>query len=233
MNKVTEELVRIVESIFPHRLYENCETLEKVQEQIDQIPTADRGTVIKELEAMDVGLGSAFGEENWAICIGLFGADASRCASKVWRIGKQAWSRPTDFAVICDALGHMKEALPALSSEITSRFNELVHELRRDFAGCTDEAARFAIGVERPCALVRLLGACGQSAQAAVPALKKYKSFIGGKSFIQSSMLVIDLDAGRVTPPPTSPVAQVREALKAIQAPGLLDKITSIFSGRK
>ena len=233
MNKATEAIVKSAEAIFPHRLYESREAFDHVRKAITQIPTGERATVLKELQDMKTGLGSRFGDENWAICVGLFGADASGCAARAWAIAKEAWSRSADLGAICDALRQMSGGLPPLTPEIVSKFDALTQELAGAFARCTNEAARFAIGVERPCALVRLLGSCGASAQSAVPSLKKYKSFIASKRFIQSSMLVLDLDAGSVTPPPATPVAQVKEALRAIQGPGFFDKIGSIFSGKK
>ena len=220
MNQATESIVKIVESIFPHRLYQSPETLDQVRKRLAQIPAPERETVLKDLEAMKLGFGSGcisgFGEENWAICVSLFGPAASGCARRAWGIAEAAWNRPADFVAVCDALRQMQDGLPSLAPDIVSRFNDTVRQLPGEFARCTNEAARFAVGVERPCALVRLLGACGQSARAATRALRKYRWFIAGKSFIQSSMTIIDLDAGRVTPPPASPSAQVEAALRAV-----------------
>jgi len=215
MNEATKSIVKTVESIFPHRLYENRQALDEVRRQIAEIPASERDDVVRDLEGIDTGFGSSFGEENWAICMSLLGS-AAKCAPKVWSIAKSASNRPADFAAVCDALASMKHGLPPLAPEIVSMFNDTVKQLPSEFARCTNEACRYAVGVECPCSLVRLLAACGRGAEGAARALRKYKWFIAGKQFIQSSMTVIDLDAGEVRAPPASPEAQVEVALRAV-----------------
>ena len=155
------------------------------------------------------------GAENWAMCVCLMGPDAADCVPRVWSIAKECLRRPADLAGVCDALCLQSGNLLPIVPEVVRTFKSLVDGLPREFSSCTNEASRFSVGVEIPCALVRLLEKCGPYAADAIPALKKYRWFIMGKSSIQSNMVVIDLQAGE-TRVPQNPRAQASAAIKAI-----------------
>jgi len=210
-------------------VFESKSELRKLKEIVAAIPLGERPEVVQDLKSE---MEHSLRDPDIAIAICMIGNEAAVAIPGIFKMLEGYTHTPAYFAAVCDALCLRKESLAAIVTDAVMLFDKISSELPREYSCYTNENARYSIAVVVPCALVRLLGACGASAKGAIPALKKYKWFVAGKRFIQSSMFVIDLDAGQTTPPP-SPVGQIREAIKAIQGPGLLDRLGSLFGAKK
>lgn len=212
------------------KVFESESELRKLNEIVAAIPSEERPEVVRDLKSE---MEHSLNDPDIALAICMIGSEAAVAIPGIFKMLEGSTRTPAYFAAVCDALCLRKESLAAIVANAVALFDKISRELPGEYSRCTNENARYSIAVVVPCALVRLLGACGTSAKGAIPALKKYKWFVAGKRFIQSSMFVIDLDAGQATPPPPTPVGQIRDAIKAIQGPGLLDRLGSLFGAKK